>query len=43
MGATFGKELYTEPNRDVIAVSGLTGVALGLMASASKEVIKQAT
>ena len=38
MGATFGKQLYTEPYWDVIAVSGVTGVALGLMASASKEV-----
>jgi len=43
MGATFGKELYTEPNRDVIAVSGLTGVAWGLMASASKENLAMAS
>ena len=38
MGATFGKQLYTEPYWDVIAVSGVTGVALGVMAAASKEV-----
>ena len=43
MGATFGKQLYTEPYWDVIAVSGVTGVALGLMASSSKEVILKAT
>ena len=43
MGATFGKQLYTEPYWDVIAVSGATGVALGLMASSSKEVILKAT
>ena len=42
MGATFGKQLYTEPYWDVVAVSGVTGVALGLMASASKEVTEQA-
>ena len=42
MGATFGKQLYTEPYWDSIAVSGVTGVALGLMASASKEVMKKA-
>ena len=40
MGATFGKQLYTEPYWDVIAVSAVTGVALGVMASASKEVTK---